>query len=156
MAPEQDAPSDPRLGPFVTALLCERILQERDGVKSAIRIIDQVNRQAAGERVSSVMEPFSYNVGLMVRLKAGAARGTYQVNVQIRKPNNSIVAEMNHAVHLPGPDDAGQDLAFNLALQIDEVGTWWFEILIDNQKWTKVPLRVVYLPQLIKPQFGHR
>ena len=147
--PEPELSVDPKLGPFISALLCERVLDERDGVKSAIRIIDQISRQAFGT-LPATMESFSYFLGLIVRLKAGAARGTYQVDVQIRKPSNVIFAEMNQAVHLPGPEDAGQDLVFNMNLEIDEVGTWWFDVLLNGERWTRVPLRIVYLPQQIR------
>jgi hypothetical protein len=77
--PEGDLSLDPKLGPFVTALLCERIMEERDGVKSAIRIIDQLNRQAVGTPPAK-MEPFGYFLGLMIRLKAGAA--TFNADVK--------------------------------------------------------------------------
>ena len=147
---ESDLSLDPKIGPFVTALLCERVMEERDGVKSAIRIIDQLNRGAIGTPPPAIMEMFVHNLGLLVRLKAGAARGTIQVNVQIRKPSNKVFGEMSHPVHLPGPEDAGIDLVFNLNLKIDEVGTWWFDVLLNGERWTRVPLRVVYLPQEIK------
>lgn len=147
--PEQDLKLDPRIGPFVTALLCERIIEERDGVKTLVRIIDQVNRQAAGQDPPSVMDPFPYTVGLLVRLKAGAARGTFQIHVKIRKPSNTLAVELSHAIHLPGPDDAGADLAFNLMMLLDEVGTWWFDVYVGEDKWMRIPLRVVYLPQQV-------
>lgn len=145
---------DTRLGPFITALLCERVLEERDGIKSAIRIIDQLNRNAVGDPPPPIMEPFTHLLGFMIRIKAGVARGTFQVNVQIRKPSNIIFTEVSHAVHLPGPDDAGHDLVFNMNLPIDEAGTWWFDVLLDGDRWTRTPLRVVYLPQQFKQPAG--
>lgn len=152
--PERDLNINPQLGPFITALLCERVLEERDGVKSAFRIIDQLTRQAVGTPPPPVMETFAHPLGLIIRLKAGATRGTIQLNVQIRKPSNVIFAEMPNAIHLPGPDDAGQDLVFNMQLPIDEEGTWWFDILVNGERWTRVPLRIVYLPHEIKQPGG--
>ena len=36
-------------GPYLSAaLLCEKVLEEKDGVKSAIRIIDRVTRTVTG------------------------------------------------------------------------------------------------------------
>ena len=56
--PEPDLHIDPQIGPFISALLCERVLEEREGVKSAIRIIDQLNRQAGGTPPHATMESF--------------------------------------------------------------------------------------------------
>src|SRR5262249_1116536 len=117
-----------------------------DGVKTAVRIIDQLNRQATGTPPPAVMEPFTYSLGLMIRVKAGAARGTLQVRVKIRKPSNETAGELSHPIHLTAPEDGGVDIASNFPLLIDEAGTWWFDVYVNDEKWTRVPLRVVYLP----------
>jgi hypothetical protein len=152
MSSEPEYKANPTLGPFLSALLCEKILEEKDGIKTAVRIIDQINRGAisVGESPPSVMPPFEFPVGLLIRLKAGAARGMYIVNVRIIKPNNDSAGELNHPVHLPGPDDAGIDIVLNAVLTIDQVGTWWFDIYVGEERWTRVPLRVVYFPQTVK------
>jgi len=152
MSPEPEYKPNPSLGPFLSALLCEKILEEKDGIKTAVRIIDQINRGAMGVEQSppSVMPSFDYPIGLLIRLKAGAARGMYQVNVRIVKPSNESAGEINHPVHLPGPDDSGIDIVLNAALSIDQVGTWWFDISVNGERWTRVPLRVVYFPHTVK------
>ena len=152
MSPEPEYEASPTHGPFLSALLCEKILEEKDGIKTAVRIIDQINRGAMGVGLTppSSMEEFEFPLGLLVRIKAGAARGMYPINVKILKPNNDIAGELNHPVHLPGPDDAGVDIVLNAMMRIDQVGTWWFDIYVGEERWTRVPLRVVYFPQSIK------
>jgi len=152
MSPEPEYKASPTLGPFLNALLCEKILEEKDGIKTAVRIIDQVNRGMTGVGLSpsSIMEPFDFPIGLLVRLKAGAARGMHQVNVKILKPNNDSAGEITHPIHLPGPDDAGFDIVLNAMMRIDQVGTWWFDIYVGEERWTRLPLRVVYFPQSVK------
>ena len=49
MSLEPDLQHDPTLGPFLNALLCEKVLEEKDGIKTAVRILDQVNRSAVGD-----------------------------------------------------------------------------------------------------------
>jgi hypothetical protein len=156
MSPEPDFKPDHKMGPFLNALLCEKILEEKDGIKSAVRIIDQVNRSMVGIGlpVPTIMEEFEFSIALLIRLKAGAARGTYQIKVQVKKPNNDDAGEMEHPVHLPGPDDAGIDIALNVQMKIDQVGTWWFDIFVNGERWMRLPLRVVYLPQSLKQPGG--
>ena len=152
MSSEPEYKANPTLGPFLNAFLCEKILEEKDGIKTAVRIIDQVNRGAmgVGQSPPTSMEPFDFPLGLLVRLKAGAARGMYPINVRIVKPNNDNAGELNHPVHLPGPDDAGIDIVLNAVMRLDQVGTWWFDIYVGEERWTRIPLRVVYFPQSVK------
>lgn len=150
MSPEPEYRADPTLGPFINALLCEKILEEKDGIKSAVRILDQIDRGAFGEAPPLNMEPFEFPLGLLIRLKAGAARGMYQINVKILKPNGEKAGELNHPVHLPGPEDAGVDIVLNAVMKIDQVGTWWFDIYVGDVRWMRLPLRIVYLPQFFK------
>lgn len=150
MSPEPDYKNNPMTGPFLNALICEKILEEKDGLKSAIRILDQLNRAVVGPNVTSAMEPFPYPISMLVRLKAGAARGIVQINVRILKPNNESAGELNHPVHLPGPEDAGFDIVLNVMMTVDQVGTWWFDIYVDDERWMRIPLRVVYFPRQVK------
>ena len=149
MSAEPDLKNDPTLGPFLNALLCEKILEEKDGIKTAVRIIDQVNRSAVGmgQAPPSVMDEFVFPVALLIRLKAGVARGMVSVKVKIIRPNNTTAGDLTHPVHLPGPDDSGVDIVLNVQLKIDQVGAWWFDIYVDELRWMRVPLRIVYLPQ---------
>ena len=63
-----------RRGPYLSAaFLCEKVLEEKDGVKSAIRIIDRVTRTAVGPNPPMEMEPFQYNIVLLLKFKSGLA-----------------------------------------------------------------------------------
>jgi hypothetical protein len=47
---------------------------------------------------------------------------------------------------LPGPDDAGVDIVLNTIMKIDQVGTWWFDIYVNDERWVRLPLRwCIYL-----------
>jgi len=47
-----------RTGPYLqAALLCERVMQEKDGVLSVIRIIDRVIHTAMGPETPDTMGP---------------------------------------------------------------------------------------------------
>jgi len=61
-------------GPFLAAaVICEKILEERDGVKSAIRIVDRVTRTVVGPSPPEEMEPFDWDGALLIKLKSGWA-----------------------------------------------------------------------------------
>ena len=154
MPPEPSLEQNFEFGPYLlAAVICERVMEEKDGVKSAIRMIDQLNRTAVGPNPPPEMEPFQKELGLLLRFKAGGARGTYQVEIRLRKPSRTesdAELGMIHTIHFPGPDDSGLDIIGNLMLQIDEVGTWWFDVYLNEKRVVRIPLRVVYLPQTIR------
>jgi hypothetical protein len=75
-------------GPFVNvAAFCERVLQEKDNVLSAIRIVDQINVQALGDVAPEDLPAGStIQSTLLVMLKAGDARGPQTIQVVIEDP----------------------------------------------------------------------
>lgn len=153
MSPEPQSLPDFTHGPFLLAAsICEHVLEEKDGVKSAIRMIDQFNRSAIGTNPPPIMEPFQRQFGLLLRLKAGAARGSHQLEVRVRKPTQeagAVEPAIIQPVHFPGPDDAGIDLVVNMIMTFDEEGPWWFDVYFDQQRMVRIPLRIVYFRQPI-------
>jgi len=66
-------------GPYLAiAVLCERVLEEKDGVLSLIRIVERFN--IAGPSAS--MQPTVVSPMLVIGLKAGMFRGQAMLEVQ--------------------------------------------------------------------------
>ena len=132
-------------GPFLeAAFLCEKVLQELDGVKSAIRIIDRVTRQAP----SMEMEPFEYELTLFIRLKSGSARGAMTLNIRLIKPSGESPNPAMSTILFEGEDDRGADVVVATKMRIDQVGLYWFVISLRDVELTRIPLRIIYLPVL--------
>lgn len=130
---------------FQAAVLCEKVLVEQDGVKSAIRIFDRHTRTVAGPTPPPEMEPFTMEASLLVKFKSGAARGSHQLRVIIEKPSGESTPILNQAVLFEGEDDRGTDIVGSLTLNLDMTGLYWFDIFLDDTRITRVPLRIVYL-----------
>ena len=87
-------------GPFLSAaFLCDKILIERDGVVSAIRLVDRVNQTVTGPEPSEVMEPFDYQLTLFVSFKAGSTRGPMQLEIRMEKPSGTSPAPTRQTVN---------------------------------------------------------
>src|SRR4030042_2509 len=98
-------------GPYLSAaLLCEKVLVEQDGVKSAIRIIDRVNRTYVGPNPPMEMEPFDYSLTLLIKFKSGWARGVHTVKIQTAKPSGELMPEIINSVLFEGEEDRGVDV----------------------------------------------
>lgn len=140
-------------GPFLTAaFVCEKILEEKDGVKSAIRIIDRVTRTATGPAPPTEMEPFNYDINLFISLKSGEQRGPLPLRITLVKPSGESLAPFEQTVVFEGEEDRGVSVIGKMIIKFDMPGIHWFHIHLKDVCLTQIPLRVIYVPQVRRIQ----
>ncbi|MFW6116447.1 MAG: DUF6941 family protein [bacterium] len=140
-------------GPYlVAALICERVLEEKDGTKSAIRIVDRLTRTTTGPNPPKEMMAFEYEFSMLVRFKAGDARGPMTLQIEPVKPSSETLRSMIGTVHFEGEEDRGVDVVVNFKVKVEQAGVYWFNVYLDNIRMTRVPLRVVYTRQVTPPE----
>lgn len=148
MSTEPEYSANPDYGPYVlAALICEKVLQEKDGALSAIRIIDRVTRTFFGPEPPSKMEPFPYSFMMLFILKPGQSPGSHTLSVQPIKPSNERLPLTKMTLILEPPEDRGANYVMNVNLNIDEQGMWRFEAKLDDRLVGLIPFNVMYLPQ---------
>ncbi|HEV7494472.1 hypothetical protein [Baekduia sp.] len=133
-------------GPFITAaLFCERVLEERDGVMSAIRIVDRLT-------IIQPEPPFIAAVTAVISLKQGKAVGRYALGLRPEAPSGLQLPVFQAPVNFDGGEgDRGVSVVLPLQLEVEE-GLYWFDVLwiddrADHQELlTRMPLRVVWQP----------
>lgn len=137
-------------GPFVIcAAICEHVIEGKDNVLSAIRLIDQITLAniAPGQprptdprgipgRPSANVVDFTF----LVALKAGDFRGSGKVRVEIKTPAGSRLAAKEIEAHFP-TETKGQNLILRGDL-VPEAGIYWFEVYFDDRLLTRSPLDV--------------
>ena len=131
-------------GPYLQmAVFCEKVLEERDGVISVIRVIDRINETASGPNAPEAMPPFEALLTAVITLKSGKARGGVQVEIEpegpsgLKKPRAVMTAQMEG-------NERGQNLIMNIQMRFEEPGPYWFSVYIDGQLITKIPFSVQY------------
>jgi hypothetical protein len=132
-------------GPFLlAAVICEKVLQEVDGVASAIRIIDRhIVTPAPGQPASSKMPLIQLNYTLFVNLKSGSKRGRFTVKLVFRGPSGLKLQEAGLPILLEG-EERGANVIVPFYLQLDQEGLYWFDVYFEDTVLTSVPLRVMY------------
>lgn len=131
-------------GPYLqVAAFCERVLAESDGVLSLIRIVDRIIQTVSAPEAPESMPSFSYNLTAVIALKAGDARGSLEVRMEMEDPSGIRTKGPTMTTHLEG-EDRGQNLVFNMQMNFTSPGLYWFNVYVDNQLLTRMPLRVVY------------
>lgn len=147
-------------GPYLSAaLLCEKLLIERDGVSSAIRIIDRVTHTAVGVSPPEQMEPFDYKLTLVVTLKAGWAHGSRPLRVTLVDPGKEGTRDvLKQTVFFEGGEDRGVSVVSQMVVKFKVEGIYWFEIFLGEKEGekllTRIPLRVIYLRTFTPPPHG--
>lgn len=136
-------------GPYLlAAFICEKVLEEKDGVKSAIRIIDRVTHTVVGPSPPEKMEPFDYHLTLLIKLKSGYARGVYPIQVRLVKPSGESPTPLAQNVLFEGEEDRGVDIVGSMTIKFDQTGIYWFHIYLGDVRLTQIPFRVNYVPQV--------
>lgn len=127
-------------GPFLQmAVLCERVLQEKDGVLSLIRIVDRFTISGTDRE----MPRSPIQVTAAIAFKSGFAQGKYFVKLRPHTPSGKILAEQEFPVLFEGAD-RGVGIVAQMGLVAEEEGLYWIDVLLQEVVVTRMPLRVLY------------
>jgi hypothetical protein len=135
-------------GPYLgAALICERIIEEKDGVKSLMRVVNRIIQQARGPEVPDKMPPIIATLALFLSIRTGKKSGKGEIRIVFSRPDKTAGPEQIQRVNLDEPESRSTDIMINMNLGLDQEGTYWFEIYFGEFLMTKIPLTVVYLTQ---------
>ncbi len=128
-------------GPYLAAaFLCERALREVDNVSSFIRMVDRWTVTGPSE----TMPTTAIQATLVVMFKSGIHRGNGQVAITPTTPGDVTLSPITVPVLFEGDEDRGVAVIIPMAFPVQEPGIYWFNVSIDGQSFTEIPLRVVY------------
>lgn len=131
-------------GPFLqTAMICERVLQEQDGVVSAIRVIDRIFFILGPD--GQPLNP-KHPITFLIMFKSGAARGRYSVQVEREQPSGHKSGPLFEAPVLCEGEERGVNLIVNATFEPEQEGLYWFDVLFEGKRITRIPLRAVFQP----------
>lgn len=126
--------------PYVTAaLLCEKVLQEKDETLTLVRIADRVQYTIQG--VPEGVRPMVAIQGL-VSIKSGPVTGDHTIKIVAEKPNGERKEVHSMPVKLLGKDQ-GQNIILNIGIGVDVDGLYWIEVVFDDELLTRVPLTII-------------
>jgi hypothetical protein len=131
-------------GPYLAAaLLCEKVLHEKDGILSAIRIVDRMIVTSQGPQPPEQLPSVLIKVNALLIFKSGAAKGSHTVKIQPVAPSDFKSPAISLPMFLEG-ENRGASLVCEIAFQATQEGVYWFDVLIKDDLLTRMPLQVVY------------
>jgi hypothetical protein len=138
---------EPTGGPYINAaLLCERAIQESDGVLTLVRVIDKLTASSLPGQEPSGFQPFQAALTLVVILRAGESSAA-TVRIVPREPDGHALQAHDTEVTFGGDDQArGRNLLVTMNLGVKYEGLYWFDVIVDGSQISRIPLRVEYVP----------
>jgi hypothetical protein len=131
-------------GPFLqAAFFCEKVLQEKDGVMSAIRLVDRFTLSSSAEGAPDLMPSINIAISILVSFKSGDAKGKWELKVKPLTPSGKELPGFVGPVLFEG-DERGASVVIQYGLTANEEGIYWFDVMLNNKLITKMPLRIIY------------
>ena len=133
-------------GPYLqAALFCERVLDEKDGVKSIIRVIDRLQVRAAGHDAPDTMPEITTELVAFLAFKAGEAVGSVPIRITLTRPSGVTDTDpiWHGTVHFEG-GTRGHNLTLKMRTRFTEAGPYWFDVYVGDRLATKMPYEVIY------------
>jgi hypothetical protein len=141
----QPAPTPFPRGPYLqAAVFCESVIEGNDGALSLIRLIDRVVVQASGPGAPDAMPQFNHNMVAVIVVKAGEARGTCTVRLEMEHPSGLRSQVATLTAMLEG-EDRGQNLILRFTVPFRDQGLYWYNAYIDAVLTTRTPWRIIYM-----------
>lgn len=143
-------------GPYIqAAAFCENVIEDKTGALSLIRVVDTFTQTATGSEPPSEMPPVTWQMKLVLMLKAGRARGRYEVKIVPELPSGETKTPLTLTAYMEG-EERGQNIIVNFVFTFTMEGLYWFNVYLDDALLTKMPLRVKYMrlvtgPRLLQP-----
>ena len=138
----------PRL---LMAAICERAIVGSDNMLTIVRLIDVVTVSAvapADEMAAAIASLGAPVQGTLVLVfKGGEVDATHQITVVAHTPTGDVhefpKIDSVFGSLIPGAVP-GSNAGVNLQMSIKREGTYWFEVKLDGETVTAVPLEIVF------------
>jgi len=122
------------------AVFCEKILTEADGAISLIRVFDRYSMPAPSPQAPA--NPIPLNLAVLFR--SGIFRGPATIKLVPNTPSQQQLQPLEFPSNFEGDDERGSAVFASIGFVPPEHGLYWFDVFLDEEKITRIPLRVIF------------
>lgn len=122
-------------------VLCERVLDEKDGVLSFVRVVDRHIVTAEGTKVPVEMPSGRADLTAVMMWCGGL--GNHEAKIQIIMPGDKKWESPTFPFFLDS-FERGYNIVARLDLEIKQAGLYWVEFLLNGKVRSRMPWRVIY------------
>jgi hypothetical protein len=136
-------------GPFLVAsVFCENVIEEAPkgphsgGVMSALRIVDTITTHVPAGLPPGAVPGFQ--IWALIAFKAGDSRGNHRFALVGNTPDGKRHILMPATtLKFPKRPEGGANIKIRVTLEARIEGVYWFDVLLDGRRVSRMPLRVV-------------
>lgn len=141
-------------GPYLlAAALCQRAQQDQYGALNIINVLEQLYVSADDPNAPEIMPTFRFQANLIIALASGTLIGERTLTVVPVEPAGERLEPVSQVVEFKG-EDHRVTMISNLSMDITQEGVYWFDVLLDDQPVTRIPLRIRYERGYAQPWAG--
>jgi hypothetical protein len=132
-------------GPYVAvAALCDAVLDEKNNRISCIRFLDKIDVNVAGDESALATWPgIPVPVWGFLSFKSGEFVGKKIITIALEKPNGERASPVQSYPAVFQGKEHGINLILQFMIETKESGLFWFDVMIDEECATRIPLRIV-------------
>jgi hypothetical protein len=147
---------------LAAALMCERVLEEKDQVLSIIRVVDNFYIQPVPKDLPNEAKPVAPFVAVLAFKKSFAETSPikHTVKLVLYGPSGKVVKTAGQAEEAVisfvfEAEKTGANIVVNALLSANDIafGTYWYQVTVDGEEVTRIPFRLLERPavQEIQP-----
>jgi len=138
-------PVEPRLK---LGVICEQVLEEKDGVLSLIRIVDQFIITITGKEPPDQMPQGVVNLTIVMSWVGGL--GSHEAAFNIVSPGgDSQPSPRSWSFNLNSLNQ-GHNIIVKLPVKITNSGVHWVEFILNGEVKNRIPFQVLYKRQQLR------
>lgn len=129
--------------PFLAAaLFCEKVLEEKEGVSSLVRVLDVITVTMPPNLILEKGKPKPViPVLAFVAFKSGGAKGDCTLQIDMAPPSGKKERIAETTMTFLG-EEQGVNVRAELFVPVAVEGLYWYEVRVDGVLFTSMPLRV--------------
>jgi hypothetical protein len=131
---------------LMAALLCERILQEKDEVLSAIRIADTFYVTVPKNLAPEVKPAIQLTMLLGFKKRIHTEAEKHFLTLRIKAPSGTVTQQPTVDLNFKADEVSGANLLATLQMGVSEFGVFQIEVAVDDEVVTVVPFRLLERP----------
>ena len=133
-------------GPFLAAaLFCESIMEDKDKMMSAIRIIDGcefwIGPQAPPD-FPSASNRIQVTQNVLIIFRTGDSPGKHQLRLVIQQPDGRRSEVGKQEITLTPESHGGVNVKTQATMLVYSSGVYWMDVILDGKRYTRMPLNV--------------
>lgn len=132
-------------GPYlIMASFCEKVLQERDDVFTAIRLVDTLQLLAMSGEKPDEMPAVTIRAYFLVRFASENLTASREFRLFCTNPSEEKKQVVASTIYF---EESGLGVNINVTanLGLKAEGVYWFDVYLDEEHFAHVPLKIAYM-----------